>query len=416
MSNIGYTPGTGAFVRTDLVGGDLVQWIKMTVGAADTATPLQFGQALASASLPVVLASDQGALAVTVSGVSTAANQTIANASLASIDGKTATLVGGRVPVDGSAVTQPVSAAALPLPAGASTAANQTTANASLASIDGKLGSLGQKLMAGSAPIVIASDQSAVPISAASLPLPSGAATSALQSTGNSSLATIATNTTGAALDSTLTGGNARARITDGTNVATVKAASTAAAAADTALVVSFAGANTATKIGDGTNNAAIKAASTAAAATDPSLTVALSPNSPLPAGTNNIGTTTLLPSATVGGANAVHSSLSLATTAATQIKGSVGNLFSISLRNNSAGTRWVKLFNLASASVTMGTSTPVLNIGIGAGASRDITFPQGLRPAGGGLSYSVTSGQAILDNTSTGLAAGDVEVNVAYI
>ncbi len=43
-------------------------------------------------------------------------------------------------------------------------------------------------------------------------------------------------------------------------------------------------------KITDGTNTAAVKAASTAAVAADPSLVVALSPNSPLPAGTNVIG------------------------------------------------------------------------------------------------------------------------------
>lgn len=63
---------------------------------------------------------------------------------------------------------------------------------------------------------------------------------------------------------------------------ATVKPASTAAATADPALVVSFAGANSATRIGDGTNNAAVKAASTAAAATDPAVVVSLSPNSPI--------------------------------------------------------------------------------------------------------------------------------------
>jgi hypothetical protein len=45
--------------------------------------------------------------------------------SVSSIDGKTATLVSGRVPVDGSGVTQPVSAASLPLPSGAATSANQ---------------------------------------------------------------------------------------------------------------------------------------------------------------------------------------------------------------------------------------------------------------------------------------------------
>lgn len=48
------------------------------------------------------------------------------------------------------------------------------------------------------------------------------------------------------------------------------------------------------TKITDGTNTAAVKAASTAAIATDPSLVVALSPNSPVPAGTNLIGGATV--------------------------------------------------------------------------------------------------------------------------
>ena len=41
--------------------------------------------------------------------------------------------------VDGSGVTQPVSAVSLPLPGGAATSANQATELASLASIDGKL-------------------------------------------------------------------------------------------------------------------------------------------------------------------------------------------------------------------------------------------------------------------------------------
>lgn len=60
-----------------------------------------------------------------------------------------------------------------------------------LAQVGGTAVSLGQKVMASSLPIVIASDQSAVPVSAASLPLPTGASTSALQTTGNTSLASI---------------------------------------------------------------------------------------------------------------------------------------------------------------------------------------------------------------------------------
>jgi hypothetical protein len=43
-------------------------------------------------------------------------------------------------------------------------------------------------------------------------------------------------------------------------------------------------------KVTDGTNTAAVKAASTAVQATDPSLAVGLSPNSPLPTGSNTIG------------------------------------------------------------------------------------------------------------------------------
>lgn len=48
--------------------------------------------------------------------------------------------------------------------AGDASAANQVLQTAKLTSIDGKLGSLGQKAMAGSAPVVIASDQTALPV------------------------------------------------------------------------------------------------------------------------------------------------------------------------------------------------------------------------------------------------------------
>lgn len=131
-------------------------------------------------------------------GAATSALQTTGNNSLSSIDSKLPALFSGRVPVDvtGSvtvsneieikndagnpvpvsgtvtantglsqpltdaqlrATAVPVSAASLPLPTGAAT---ETT----LASLDGKFGSLGQKTMANSAPVVIASDQSAIPI------------------------------------------------------------------------------------------------------------------------------------------------------------------------------------------------------------------------------------------------------------
>lgn len=61
--------------------------------------------------------------------------------------------------IDVGAITGPVV-----LPTGASTDAKQDVGNTSLASIDGKLNSLGQKASAASVPVVIANDQSVVPV------------------------------------------------------------------------------------------------------------------------------------------------------------------------------------------------------------------------------------------------------------
>lgn len=141
------------------------------------------GQTTMAASTPVTIASNQTALPVSQSGTwnvtnisgtvslptgaSTSALQTSGNASLSSIDGKVPALVSGRTPVDGSGVTQPISAAALPLPAGAATSAAQGTGNASVASIDGKTPALGQAAMAASSPVVIASNQTSIPVTLA---------------------------------------------------------------------------------------------------------------------------------------------------------------------------------------------------------------------------------------------------------
>lgn len=106
---------------------------------------------------------------------STSGKQDTGNTSLASIDGKITAVNTGAVVVSSSA-----------LPSGASTSSLQSTGNTSLASIDTKTPSLGQAAMSASSPVVIASDQSAIPvsgtfylstqpISAVSLPLPSNA-------------------------------------------------------------------------------------------------------------------------------------------------------------------------------------------------------------------------------------------------
>lgn len=71
----------------------------------------------------------------TIAGVSTETTLSALNIKVPS--GLTVTST--RLLVDGSGVTQPVSAASLPLPTGASTAANQTTLNTTASSIDTKL-------------------------------------------------------------------------------------------------------------------------------------------------------------------------------------------------------------------------------------------------------------------------------------
>lgn len=142
------------------------------------------------------------------------------------------------------------------LPTGASTAAGQATGNASLSSIDGKTPALGQALMAASVPVAIASNQSAIPVTQ-----------SGTWSTGRTWTLANGTDSVAAVQSGTWT-------VQQGATPTTV-------------------GNAWPFKLTDGTNVTGVKAASTAAVAADPSAVVALSPNSPLPAGANNVGSIT---------------------------------------------------------------------------------------------------------------------------
>lgn len=159
VDNVGYTPGTGATIAADDVGGVLYQRVKPAFGVDNSAVDVS-----ASNPLPVTGSmSITGSVAVT--GTFWQATQPVS----------------GTVTANAGTGTFAVSAASLPLPTGAAT---ETT----LSGLSAKFGALGQTTMAGSAPVVIASNQSAIPvtgtfwqatqpISAASLPLPTGAAT-----------------------------------------------------------------------------------------------------------------------------------------------------------------------------------------------------------------------------------------------
>lgn len=295
-------------------------------------------------------------------GAATASAQTTMNASLSSIDGKTATLVSGRVPVDGSAVTQPISAAALPLPAGAATSASQTTMNASLSSIDGKTPALGQTTQALGQPIVQPGDLTST---TGSITIQDTGSTSTVQGNNQTVLSGSATagstfaiatqsyNAVVAKVSGTWTGSVQLEQSSDGgstwigipthqvggsifilaytanvqieanlagkTNVR-VRAPSAITGTVSVQFVLSYNATgitfvNNAVRITDGANSSVatpltVLAASTAAATGNTSAVVALSPNSPLPPGTNAIGTVQLSDgtnTAAVTSALAVH-------------------------------------------------------------------------------------------------------------
>lgn len=141
--------------------------------------PTTLGQKTMANSFAVTIASDQSPIAITsatnyaqgsttageVGPLIQAAVTTAAPTYTTATTNPLSLTIAGALRVDGSAVTQPISAVSLPLPTGASTSALQTTGNASLASIDGKLpATLGQKTSAASFAVVIASDQSPISV------------------------------------------------------------------------------------------------------------------------------------------------------------------------------------------------------------------------------------------------------------
>ena len=113
-------------------------------------------------------------------GAATSAAQSTGNASLSTLVTNSPALVSGRVPVDGSAVTQPISASSLPIPAGASTSALQTTGNTSLATIASNTPAVGATTASASSPVALATDQLSTLATKAQFPATLGGKTSAL--------------------------------------------------------------------------------------------------------------------------------------------------------------------------------------------------------------------------------------------
>lgn len=315
-----------------------------TLGSVLTTTAFQarintLGQKTMANSTPVVLSSDQTVIQVSDNGSSLTVDSTQLPSALVSgrLDVNTGAWLGSTAPTVGSKTSAnsipvviasdqgavAISAASLPLPTGAATEATLGGVLTTSA-FQARINTLGQKTMANSTPVTLASDQSAVPIS--------GTITANIGTSGS------------LALDATLTGGTQKAIVRGGAKGATTAADVTSTAegtdhqaldvqiyhgstainptairaltssdvvtaaqgtaaglsgywpvritdgtntmpTADTAARSSF------HRVTDGTNTAAVKAASTAPVAGDPALVVAISPNSSLTASNPSVGT-----------------------------------------------------------------------------------------------------------------------------
>ncbi len=342
-------------------------------------------------------------------GGATEALQLVGNASLASIDGKTPALVGGRVPVDGSGVTQPISASSLPLPSGAATeitiASLLTQAN-----FNSRIPTLGPALRAGSIAVALPTDQTPVPAS-----LPDAALTTYTQA------GVIAINTILVTLDLLAYGGVAFQCTSMGTTGVVTAEWSIDNATWVTASINSQAGAVATTFSAAGLFNVVRQArylrfrmstATTAGTTTIqferyvslPCYWQATQPIAALIAGSAAIGDVGTQYRANATGAASGQHIVSAATTNATIVKNAAGRVVGWSLANTNAAFRYVKLHNQ--------TTLPTA----GSGVVRTIALPpnsvSNIHLDGGiafttGIGLTTVTGSADADNVAVGV--GDI-------
>ena len=126
-------------------------------------------------------------------------------------------------------------------------------------------------------------------------------------------------------------------------------------------------------------------------------------------AGTNAIGNMGVIPR-TSGGLT-IFRSVDLDETEE-EIKASAGQVFGWYIFNGASSTRYVKFYNATAASVTVGTTTPVLTIPVPAGAAANVFSEIGIAFSTA-ISAAATTGVADADTGAPG--ANEVIVNVFY-
>ena len=97
----------------------------------------------------------------------------------------------------------------------------------------------------------------------------------------------------------------------------------------------------------------------------------------------------------TSGGAT-VHRKTSAASTNATNVKGSAGQVYGLTVTNSNTSARYLKLYNKATAP-TVGTDTPHFDVMIPGSGGVALSFAVGI-VFGTGIAYALTTGAADAD------------------
>lgn len=123
---------------------------------------------------------------------------------------------------------------------------------------------------------------------------------------------------------------------------------------------------------------------------------------------TNNVNT---ISKGTTTGGNLTSKILSAASTNATVVKASAGQVYGMQFVNTGAGWAFVKLYNKATAP-TVGTDAVVEILGIPPGGAREVNRPIGM-PFATGISLAITG--AYTDADTTAVTAGQVVGSIQY-
>ena len=98
------------------------------------------------------------------------------------------------------------------------------------------------------------------------------------------------------------------------------------------------------------------------------------------------------------------------------EIKATAGQVYGMWFTNTATTTRFLKFYNATAANVTVGTTTPVVTLGLPGNASDDIS---GVFSSAYGIKFdtaiTVAATTGVADNDTGAPSANDVVVNVFY-